>query len=180
MEETRGSSNGGYNKRPLWQWLVIYVILGAIIYGAIYYFFQVKSSYNYNKSSQQYNYPSPSQPASPSGAMSNEITLILKPVNASNEAGTAILKEENGQTKVTINLTGFAKDIEQPAHIHMGVCPGVGGVKYPLSLIVNGTSVTTLPVTLAQLKKELPLAINVHKSKTEISTYTACGPLNIK
>ena len=45
---------------------------------------------------------------------------------------------------------------------------------------MNGTSVTTIAATLAQLKKELPLAINVHKSKTEITNYTACGPLEIK
>jgi len=62
----------------------------------------------------------------------------------------------------------------------MGACPGVGAVKYPLTSIVNGASTTVLSVTLDQLKKELPLAINVHKSATEVSTYTACGPLDIK
>lgn len=29
----------GYGKRPLWQWIVLYVIIGAIVYGLIYYFF---------------------------------------------------------------------------------------------------------------------------------------------
>ena len=29
----------GYAKRPLWQWVVIYLVLAVIIYGAIYYFF---------------------------------------------------------------------------------------------------------------------------------------------
>jgi len=179
MEETAQSSSGGYNKRPLWQWLVIYVILGAIIYGGIYYFFlKNNNGYNYNKSSIQYASPSPSQAASSSGVMSNETTVVLKPVNDSSQAGTAALKEENGQVKVTINLIGYTKDIEQPAHIHLGVCPGVGAVKYPLASVVNGTSTTLLSVTLDQLKKDLPLAINVHKSKTEISTYTACGPLS--
>lgn len=28
----------GYGKRPLWQWVVIYVVIGGIVYGAIYYF----------------------------------------------------------------------------------------------------------------------------------------------
>ncbi len=28
----------GYGKRPLWQWIVIYLIIGAIVYGLIYYF----------------------------------------------------------------------------------------------------------------------------------------------
>ena len=175
MEEITSDTSGGYNKRPLWQWIVIYVILGAIIYGGIYYFFLNKNNgYNDSKSSMQYSSPSPS------AMMSKEIALTLKPVNDSDEAGTATLKEENGQTKVTISLTGYTKDVSQPAHIHMGECPGVGSVKYPLTPVVNGTSVTMLAVTLESLKKELPLAINVHKSVTEVSTYTSCGPLNIQ
>ncbi|MBI4426035.1 MAG: hypothetical protein HY567_00495 [Candidatus Kerfeldbacteria bacterium] len=28
----------GYGKRPLWQWIVIYLVVGGVIYGAIYYF----------------------------------------------------------------------------------------------------------------------------------------------
>ncbi len=177
MEEKAQTTSGGYNKRPLWQWLVIYIILGAVIYGVIYYFFLNKNNGYNNKSSMNYTSPSPSQ-AAPSSAMMSEIKVILKPVNDSSQAGTAILKEENGQTKVTINLTGYTKDVEQPAHIHLGVCPGVGAVKYPLTSVVNGASTTVLSVTLDQLKKELPLAINVHKSKTEIANYTACGPLS--
>lgn len=29
----------GYSKRPLWQWVLIYVVLAAIVYGLVYYFF---------------------------------------------------------------------------------------------------------------------------------------------
>lgn len=31
-------SSYGYGKRPLWQWIVIYLVIGAIVYGLIYYF----------------------------------------------------------------------------------------------------------------------------------------------
>ena len=31
-------SGKGYGKRPLWQWIVLYVVIGVIVYGAIYYF----------------------------------------------------------------------------------------------------------------------------------------------
>ncbi len=143
MEETAESSSGGYSKRPLWQWLVIYVILGAIIYGGIYYFFLGNKGYNYNKSSSNYSYPS----QSPTSAMMSEIKVVLKPVNNSDEAGSAILKEENGQVKVTVSLTGYTADVVQPAHIHLGDCPGVGAVKYPLTSVVNGASETLLSVT---------------------------------
>jgi hypothetical protein len=33
----------GYGKRPMWQWVLIYVVAGAIVYGLIYYFFMMGS-----------------------------------------------------------------------------------------------------------------------------------------
>jgi magnesium-transporting ATPase (P-type) len=32
-------STKGYGKRPMWQWVVLYLIVAAIVYGLIYYFF---------------------------------------------------------------------------------------------------------------------------------------------
>lgn len=38
----------GYGKRPLWQWIVLYVIVGGALYGlAYYFFFASKGGYNY-------------------------------------------------------------------------------------------------------------------------------------
>ncbi|MDO8498990.1 MAG: hypothetical protein Q7S44_04360 [bacterium] len=31
--------SGSYGKRPLWQWILIYVVIAIIVYGLIYYFF---------------------------------------------------------------------------------------------------------------------------------------------
>jgi len=51
---------GGYGNRPLWQWIVIYLVVGAIIYGLVYYFILAKKGgYNYN-----YNQPSAPQSSS--------------------------------------------------------------------------------------------------------------------
>lgn len=36
----------GYGKRPMWQWVLIYVVVGTIAYAAIYYFFFKDSGYN--------------------------------------------------------------------------------------------------------------------------------------
>lgn len=35
-KETYGK---GYGKRPLWQWILLYIVIGAVVYGVIYYFF---------------------------------------------------------------------------------------------------------------------------------------------
>lgn len=115
--------------------------------------------------------------STPTQAMTSQMTLALTAENNSGESGTAVLKETDGKVTVTIMVTGFPSN-PQPAHIHVGACPGVGAVKYPLTNVVNGQSVTTLPVTLAQLKQQLPLAINLHESAANITTYTSCGALS--
>lgn len=177
MEE---KTNKGYGKKPFWFWILIYLIAAGVLYGAFYYLFLAKKG-GYNSTSSTPTYTTPKSTPTPTIAgTENEMTVKLAAENNSGESGTATLKEENGKTTVTLDLTGYTKDASQPAHIHTGVCPGVGAVKYPLTNVVNGQSVTVLPATLSKLKEELPLAINVHKSKTEITVYTSCGDLSEK
>jgi len=178
MEEI--SENKGYGKNPFWVWIIIYLVVAAVLYGAFYYLFLAKKG-GYNSTSSTPTYITPKSTPTPTiAAMQNEMTVKLAAENNSGESGTAALKEDSGKTTVTLDLTGYVKDASQPAHIHIGVCPGVGAVKYPLTNVVNGKSVTVLPVTLSMLKAELPLAINVHKSKVEITVYTSCGQLSAK
>ena len=106
-----------------------------------------------------------------------EMAVSLSQQNDSGETGIATLVEANGQVVVTLAMQGFPEETPQPAHIHVGACPNVGTVKYPLTNVVNGKSVTALSVTLAQLKSEVPLGINVHKSAAESGVYTACADL---
>ena len=120
----------------------------------------------------------PSQP-SPSPEAMEQLTVTLSEQNKSGERGSATLKEVGGKIVVSLNLTGVPV-ATQPAHIHTGACPKVGGVKYPLTFPVGGKSETTLDVTLTQLLAQLPLAINVHKSATEAAVYVACGDLAAK
>lgn len=116
------------------------------------------------------------QPASPSAAI-NEVTVTLSEQNNSKEEGVATLMEVDGKVKVSLKLTGAPTAVTQPAHIHVGACPDVGAVKYPLTSPVDGISETILDVTLAQLKSQLPLGINVHKSEAEAKVYVSCGDL---
>lgn len=119
----------------------------------------------------------PSTPAPPT--VPRTVTVNLSAQNNSGEAGTATLTEVGTQTKVTLNLTGAPQGTAQPAHIHTGSCATIGGVKYALMFPRDGKSETTLSVTLDQLKNELPLAINVHKSAAEASVYYSCGDLKL-
>lgn len=42
MEDKKEDPNGyktGYGKRPLWQWVLIYLVVAVVLYGLVYYFF---------------------------------------------------------------------------------------------------------------------------------------------
>lgn len=113
----------------------------------------------------------------PGMMMKTPVTVALSAQNNSGESGEALLEDLNGKTKVSIRLSGALAGAQQPAHIHAGACPTPGAVKYPLSLVKNGNSETMLEVSLENLLKELPLAVNVHKSATEASVYVSCGDI---
>ena len=100
----------------------------------------------------------------------------LAELNNSGVNATATLTDADGQVKITIAFDEASEDaVPRPAHIHSGTCPNPGAVKYPLNDVINGKSETTLGVSLDSLKQEASLAINVHKSAKEISSYIACG-----
>lgn len=104
------------------------------------------------------------------------ITVKLEPQSGSSRSGIAVLAETSGKVKVIVNLSG-SNEVARPAHIHVGSCPDVGAVKYPLTNLANGASQTTLDISLDQLMIQLPLAINIHKSSEEPSVYLACGDI---
>lgn len=123
------------------------------------------------------------QAAEPSvfdGADAGPETLVfsLSEQNNSGESGTAtITPVSDTQSKVSVTLSGASAGVPQPMHIHVGSCPTPAGVKYPLTNAVNGTSETVLDVTVAALKAQAPLALNVHKSTAEVSAFVSCGNL---
>lgn len=97
--------------------------------------------------------------------------------NDSNEEGVASLVDYNGKVMVQLSVTNVPAGIPQPAHIHVGSCANPGSVKYPLENVVEGKSETTINISMADLLKSLPLAINVHKSAQQVGTYVACGDI---
>ncbi len=105
------------------------------------------------------------------------LTIKLDELNKSGESGTAVLTDlGGGQTKVDVTITGEPAGGSHPMHIHTGQCgPTLGGVVYPLTNVVNGTSTTTVAVALATIM-DGNHAINGHKGAgADISTYVFCG-----
>jgi hypothetical protein len=104
-------------------------------------------------------------------------TYVLAALSASGESGTVTLKPQSaGSTLVTIALKGAPADA-QPAHIHVGPCAKLNpSPKYALKNVVNGESSTVVDAPMAELTGGT-LAVNVHKSTSDLATYVACGDL---
>jgi hypothetical protein len=97
--------------------------------------------------------------------------------NGSGENGLVGLTPSGSKTVVTVLLSGAPATTPQPAHVHVGPCATLNPMpKYPLSPVVDGVSVTTLDVPIADLTAGT-FAVNVHKSGMDIKTYVACGDL---
>lgn len=105
------------------------------------------------------------------------LTVNLDPLNNSGQKGMLTLTESDGKVTAMLKIDGEPAGATEPAHIHVGSCPNPGTVKFPLNSVVNGTSTTVLGTTLAALKAMGPLAVNVHKSASQISSYVSCGDL---
>ncbi len=106
------------------------------------------------------------------------LVINLSAQNDSAQSGTAtLIDQNNNKTKVVIITTGWTAGIIEPAHIHTGACPTPETVRYPLNNVVNGRSESMIDQPLSELLKELPLAINVHKSVTESGVFVACGDI---
>jgi hypothetical protein len=108
----------------------------------------------------------------------DNVAADLMELNDSNENGSVTLTDEDGKTRVTINVTGAPGGIAQPAHIHAGNCTATGAVLYPLTLVVNGHSETMLNSSLQGILSSADdISINVHKSESDLGTYVACAEI---
>src|SRR4030042_426943 len=128
---------------------LLYLLVAVVIAGGLYYWFAMKSG---------------------------SVVVQLQEQNASGETGTVTLTEMDGTVQATLVVSGQPAGVVQPAHIHKGSCPNPGAVAYPLTFPKDGEpSVTSLDVSMADLKAQAPLAVHVHKSVAEASVYAASG-----
>lgn len=90
MDQIVEQKNDGYGKRPLWQWVVIYIVIGGIIYAGVYYFFLAKKGgYNYNQPGQPQTQSTTNQQTSPTTTQTPETT-------------------QQAQITITYSSTGFS------------------------------------------------------------------------
>lgn len=109
-------------------------------------------------------------------AQGASVTVSLGEQNGSSQSGTATLTDMGDSTTVVVTISNGTSE-PQPAHIHPGSCANLNPKPlYPLKSLVNGTSETTVPAKLSEIANG-SMAINVHKSGTEVATYVSCGDI---
>jgi hypothetical protein len=108
-------------------------------------------------------------------AITGDLVIALKELNASGQKGIAVLTAKGSQTEVLILATA---DISELNHIHTGSCAVVGGVVHPIPNMVAGKSLATVNATLDSLLTG-GFAIRLHK-KGDASTYVSCADIPAK
>lgn len=118
------NSSGGYGKRPLWQWVVIYIVIAGIVYGLIYYF--VSSKYGgYNSTSETYTATSSSSHSSYPTQSATSGQNVVTYTNAGFSPSTLAINK--GDTVTFKNAASAAIQVASNPHpIHNGY-PTIGG-----------------------------------------------------
>lgn len=76
-----------------------------------------------------------------------------------------------------VTLGGKKNREMQPVHLHTGICPSPGAIRYILNDMVEGVSQTVLDKNINEVLAEPPLAINIHKSIKDPTVVVGCGDL---
>jgi hypothetical protein len=115
--------------------------------------------------------------ASPLLAQGAALNLTFGPGRDATQPGTVTLTPQGDQTVVAISVgpNPAGNGADELVHIHVGQCPGVGAVQYPLTNVVGGKSTTTVNVALSAVL-DGNHSINVHRGTAapESGVYTAC------
>jgi len=112
---------------------------------------------------------------SPAAIENPTLTLPLREINNSDQEGTVTFRQLEVGIEVVINLIGQAPGTSEPAYIHSGSCPNAGGIRYALTSVENGRSTSILNTDQATLINQMPLALAVHRSSSEIGIVVACA-----
>ncbi len=135
----------GYGKRPWWQWLIIYIIVGAIAYGLVYYFFIANNgTSNYSSQENQQNYQSPSVSVEPTNnALQN---MKIETVKEGTGEGAKV-----GDT-VTVNYTGT---LENGTKFDSSLNPGRTPFEFTLgqNKVIQGWELGVLGMKVGEERK---------------------------
>jgi len=111
------------------------------------------------------------------------LTVRFSPQNDSHESGVAVLSADGNATRVIITLSGEPRDGVQPANLHAGTCDAVAAIRFPLSDVRAGRSVSRVAVPLHALRSA-PYVIVVQDSPASLHAakdykYVTCATVGL-
>lgn len=121
----------GYSKRPLWQWILIYAVVGIVVYGLIYYFvFAKKGGTSYNPSPT--TAPATNSEATPSttATETSEGTVTLtadgfSPATLTVKVGTKVTWSNQSGVDAIVNSSPHPTHTDYPP-LNLGSLPNGG------------------------------------------------------
>lgn len=122
MEETTPQATpqvtNSYSKRPLWQWIALYVVIGAAVYGLLYYFvFANKSGYQANQNPSPTTTQEVISPTTSSATPSSTTTHEQNAVTLTQDGfSPATLTVKVGQTVTWTNSSGSTATVNSDPH----------------------------------------------------------------
>lgn len=132
MDENKNYQNyknqGIYGKRPLWQWIGIYLVIAIFVYGLVYYFVFSKSGYALSGQTGSTSSLSQQQ-QNPSGTAQNNSSNTNKQTEAKvilsqNGFSPATLTVKAGTTVTWVNNSGMDATVNSDPHpIHTDYPP---------------------------------------------------------
>lgn len=117
-----------------------------------------------------------SVPANSSVVNENSAQIWLEAPTGTYQKGWANLLEQDGNLIVSIEVEP-PEAVAQPAHVHRGECSMLGVIDYRLENVIGGRSETVLEDVQIEDLATGDLAINLHLSFADFSTFTACGEI---
>ena len=124
--------------------------------------------------------------ATPPAATTEDWNANLASVGSSKVSGTARALAGNGQTEVTLQISGGKSGDTHPWHVHAGKCgtanaPIVGDAAAytPVTVGADGNATGTATIAV-ELKDEADkdFHVNVHQSTSKMNVIIACGELD--
>lgn len=98
MDQSTNQQTTTYGKRALWQWIIIYLIIGGIVYAGIYYFFLSKGN-GYNSSSQGVYQIQPTVIAPTTGP-----TVVTEALKTVQQAENTVTLSDDGYSPATLTI----------------------------------------------------------------------------
>lgn len=93
-------------------------------------------------------------------------SVVLKSGDNPSEYGIAVFGKSENKTKVSIKMINFSNGIPQNASIYKGTCDNLEETKHGLANVANGSSESTLDITVDELINEFPLALVIGNAVT--------------